>query len=73
MLNGVGLVTGSVMGPLVNSKQGRAFLSMMPGEVLLASFDAVGMFYFSRACYFGKIYENVMYMVLANSKILMHR
>ncbi|KNA16297.1 hypothetical protein SOVF_090470 [Spinacia oleracea] len=41
MLNGVGLVTGSVMGPLVNSKQGRAFLSMMPGEVLLASFDAV--------------------------------
>lgn len=41
MLNGVGIATGSVMGPLVNSKQGRAFFSMMPGEVLLASLDAV--------------------------------
>ncbi|KAL2929022.1 hypothetical protein RDABS01_034433 [Bienertia sinuspersici] len=41
MLDGVGIATGSVMGPLVNSKQGKAFLSMMPGEVLLASLDAV--------------------------------
>lgn len=41
MLNGVGIVTGSVMGPLVNSKQGRAFFSMMPGEALLASLDAI--------------------------------
>jgi len=43
MLNGVGIATGSVMGPLANSKQGRAFLSSTPGEVLLASLDAVGM------------------------------
>lgn len=41
MLNGMGIVTGSVMGPLVNSKQGRAFFSMMPGEALLASLDAI--------------------------------
>lgn len=41
MLNGVGITTGAVMGPLVNSKQGRAFFSMMPGEVLLASLDAI--------------------------------
>ncbi|KMT03200.1 hypothetical protein BVRB_8g197490 [Beta vulgaris subsp. vulgaris] len=41
MLDGVGIASGSVMGPLVNSKQGRAFFSMMPGEVLLASFDAL--------------------------------
>ncbi|KAH9626284.1 hypothetical protein KSS87_007159 [Heliosperma pusillum] len=41
MLNGVGIATGSVMGTLVNSKQGRAFFTMVPGEVLLASLDAV--------------------------------
>lgn len=41
MLDGVGIATGSVMKPLVNSKQGRAFFSIMPGEVLLASLDAV--------------------------------
>ncbi|KAK9705899.1 hypothetical protein RND81_07G090800 [Saponaria officinalis] len=41
MLNGVGIATGSVMGPLVNSNQGRALLSMMPAEVLLASLDAL--------------------------------
>ena len=45
MLDGVGIATGSVMGPLVNSKQGKAFFSMMPGEVLLASLDAVGMLF----------------------------
>lgn len=41
MLNGVGIATGSVMGPLVRSKQGKAFFSMMPGEVLLASLDSL--------------------------------
>ncbi|CAO2822907.1 unnamed protein product [Amaranthus hypochondriacus] len=41
MLQGVGIATGSVMGPLVNSKQGRTFFSLMPGEVLLASLDAI--------------------------------
>ncbi|KAL9242317.1 hypothetical protein vseg_016331 [Gypsophila vaccaria] len=41
MLNGIGIATGSVMAPLVNSNQGRALLSMMPGEVLLASLDAL--------------------------------
>ncbi|KAI9192416.1 hypothetical protein LWI28_022654 [Acer negundo] len=37
----VGVVTGSVMKPLVRSQAGKAFLSMVPGEVLLASLDAV--------------------------------
>lgn len=41
LLNGVGIVSGSVMGPVVNSKPGKAFLRMLPGEVLLASLDAV--------------------------------
>ncbi|KAG5225733.1 senescence/dehydration-associated protein [Salix suchowensis] len=41
MLTGVGLATGSVITPLVKSQAGKAFLSMVPGEVLLASLDAV--------------------------------
>ncbi|KAJ8751065.1 hypothetical protein K2173_016246 [Erythroxylum novogranatense] len=41
MLNGVGVASGSVMAPVVKSQAGKAFLSMVPGEVLLASFDAV--------------------------------
>ncbi|XP_076905413.1 senescence/dehydration-associated protein At4g35985, chloroplastic-like [Bidens hawaiensis] len=41
MLNGVGIATGSVMGPMVRSQAGKAFFSMVPGEVLLASLDAV--------------------------------
>ncbi|XP_015890984.2 senescence/dehydration-associated protein At4g35985, chloroplastic isoform X2 [Ziziphus jujuba] len=41
MLDGVGVATGAVMAPVVKSKAGKAFLSMVPGEVLLASLDAV--------------------------------
>ncbi|XP_059276759.1 senescence/dehydration-associated protein At4g35985, chloroplastic-like [Lycium ferocissimum] len=41
MLNGVGVATGSVMGPMVRSQAGMKFLTMVPGEVLLASLDAV--------------------------------
>ncbi|CAJ1937052.1 unnamed protein product [Sphenostylis stenocarpa] len=41
LLNGVGIVSGSVMAPLVKSQTGKAFLKMLPGEVLLASLDAV--------------------------------
>ena len=41
MLAGVGLATGSVITPMVKSQAGKAFLSMVPGEVLLASLDAV--------------------------------
>ncbi|PHT52107.1 hypothetical protein CQW23_06569 [Capsicum baccatum] len=41
MLNGVGIATGSVMGPMVRSEAGKKFLAMVPGEVLLASLDAV--------------------------------
>ncbi|TXG61468.1 hypothetical protein EZV62_012831 [Acer yangbiense] len=40
-IDAVGVVTGSVMKPLVRSQAGKAFLSMVPGEVLLASLDAV--------------------------------
>ncbi|VVA98843.1 unnamed protein product [Arabis nemorensis] len=41
MLNGAGVVSGSVMVPVVKSKPGMAFFSMVPGEVLLASLDAL--------------------------------
>ncbi|MBA0661684.1 hypothetical protein Goklo_005958, partial [Gossypium klotzschianum] len=41
MLGMVGAASGTVMAPLVSSKPGKAFLSMVPGEVLLASLDAV--------------------------------
>ncbi|KAJ7973789.1 Senescence/dehydration-associated protein [Quillaja saponaria] len=41
MLNGVGIVTGSVMAPVVKSQAGKAFLAMLPGEALLASLDAL--------------------------------
>ncbi|GFY80847.1 senescence/dehydration-associated protein-like protein [Actinidia rufa] len=41
MLDGVGIATGSVLGPVVRSQAGKAFLAMVHGEVLLASLDAV--------------------------------
>ncbi|KAI4380391.1 hypothetical protein MLD38_006587 [Melastoma candidum] len=41
MLDGIQFATGSVMGPVVKSQAGKAFLSMVPGEVLLASLDAL--------------------------------
>lgn len=42
LLNGVIFVTGSVTAPLLQSRAGKAFFGMLPGEVLLASLDAVG-------------------------------
>lgn len=44
MLNGIGIATGAVMRPVVRSQAGKAFLAMVPGEVLLASLDAVSKF-----------------------------
>ncbi|KAL3623698.1 hypothetical protein CASFOL_032514 [Castilleja foliolosa] len=41
LLDVVGIATGSVMGPVIRSQAGKTFLSMVPGEVLLASLDAV--------------------------------
>ncbi|OVA12494.1 Senescence/spartin-associated [Macleaya cordata] len=41
VLNTVGIATGSVVGPIVRSQAGKQFLAMVPGEVLLASLDAV--------------------------------
>ncbi|KAK8656729.1 hypothetical protein V6N13_098669 [Hibiscus sabdariffa] len=41
MLDMVGVASGTVMAPLVNSRPGKALLSMVPGQVLLASLDAV--------------------------------
>ncbi|XP_027358678.1 senescence/dehydration-associated protein At4g35985, chloroplastic-like [Abrus precatorius] len=41
LLNGVGIMSGSVMAPALRSQPGQAFLKMLPGEVLLASLDAV--------------------------------
>ncbi|XP_010267145.1 PREDICTED: senescence/dehydration-associated protein At4g35985, chloroplastic-like [Nelumbo nucifera] len=41
LLDGVGVVTGSVVVPLARSQAGKTFLAMVPGEVLLASLDAV--------------------------------
>ncbi|XP_057751827.1 protein EARLY-RESPONSIVE TO DEHYDRATION 7, chloroplastic-like isoform X2 [Arachis stenosperma] len=41
LLNGVGIVSGSVITPVLKSKTGKKFLKMLPGEVLLASLDAL--------------------------------
>ncbi|KAF9616028.1 hypothetical protein IFM89_027967 [Coptis chinensis] len=41
LLNGVGFVTGSVVKPIARSPAGKALLANVPGEVLLASLDAV--------------------------------
>ncbi|PON45164.1 Senescence/spartin-associated [Parasponia andersonii] len=41
MLDGIGLATGAVMAPMIKSQAGKKFLAMVPGEVLLASLDAV--------------------------------
>ncbi|XP_073157591.1 senescence/dehydration-associated protein At4g35985, chloroplastic-like [Henckelia pumila] len=41
MLDAVGVASGSVMAPVVRSGPGKKFLSMVPGEVLVASLDAV--------------------------------
>ncbi|CAH2049689.1 unnamed protein product [Thlaspi arvense] len=41
MLDRVGIGSASVMAPAVRSQAGQAFLAMVPGEVLLASLDAV--------------------------------
>ncbi|GMP74761.1 hypothetical protein CsSME_00032083 [Camellia sinensis var. sinensis] len=37
----VGIATGTVMAPVVQSQVGKAFLAMVPRQVLLASLDAV--------------------------------
>lgn len=47
MLDGVQFATGSVMAPVVKSQAGKSFLSMVPGEVLLASLDAVSKYHCS--------------------------
>ncbi|PUZ54989.1 hypothetical protein GQ55_5G176200 [Panicum hallii var. hallii] len=41
LLDTVISVTGSMAAPLLRSKQGRAFLATVPGEVVLASLDAI--------------------------------
>ncbi|WOK95703.1 senescence/dehydration-associated protein [Canna indica] len=41
LLDGVLLVTSSVAAPLVQSRAGKSFLAMLPGQVLLATLDAV--------------------------------
>ncbi|KAH9310723.1 hypothetical protein KI387_025758, partial [Taxus chinensis] len=41
VLNGVITVSGAVTGPIFKSKAGKKFFAMLPGEVLLASLDAI--------------------------------
>lgn len=41
LLDGVVLVTSSVSVPLVRSNAGKSLLATIPGEVLLASLDAI--------------------------------
>ncbi|KAG5067700.1 hypothetical protein JHK85_000077 [Glycine max] len=41
LVDGVGIMSGSMMTPVLKSQPGQAFLKMLPGEVLLASLDAV--------------------------------
>lgn len=48
MLDGVQFAAGSVMAPVVKSQAGKAFLAMVPGEVLLASLDAVSEYHYQQ-------------------------
>lgn len=41
LLDVVVSVTGSISAPLFQSKAGKSFISTVPGEVLLASLDAI--------------------------------
>ncbi|KAK7358382.1 hypothetical protein VNO77_00309 [Canavalia gladiata] len=41
LLKGVGIVSGTMISPVIQSEPGKAFLKMLPGEVMLASLDAV--------------------------------
>ncbi|KAH9310724.1 hypothetical protein KI387_025759 [Taxus chinensis] len=41
VLKGVITVSGAVTGPVIMSQAGKKFFSMLPGEVLLASLDAI--------------------------------
>jgi hypothetical protein len=41
MLDTVLSVTGSMAAPLLRSNQGKAFQSSVPGEVILATLDAI--------------------------------
>ncbi|GLJ25327.1 hypothetical protein SUGI_0484840 [Cryptomeria japonica] len=41
VLKGVITASGAVTGPVITSKAGRKFFAMLPGEVLLASLDAI--------------------------------
>lgn len=45
MLDGVGIVTGTIMAPVVKSQAGKSFLAMVPGEIILASLDAVSKYF----------------------------
>lgn len=47
MLDMVGVASGSMMGPVMKSQAGRAFFAMVPGQVLLASLDAVSKYFLS--------------------------
>lgn len=47
LLDVVVSVTGSIAAPIFQSKAGKSFLSMVPGEVLLASLDAISKTYIS--------------------------
>lgn len=41
LLDVVGVAIGSVMGPVIRSQAGKGLLNTVPGEVVLASLDAV--------------------------------
>lgn len=60
MLNGVGIASGSVMGPMVRSQAGQKFLTMVPGEVLLASLDALSKY----PVMLFEIFKNIFIIVL---------
>lgn len=42
ILNGVVKVSGFFAGSVVNSKAGKKFFSLLPGEIVLASLDGFG-------------------------------
>ncbi|KDO68032.1 hypothetical protein CISIN_1g0104971mg, partial [Citrus sinensis] len=47
ILSGVVKVSGFFTGPIVNSKVGKKFFSLLPGEIVLATLDGFSKLFFS--------------------------
>lgn len=63
VLSGVVKVSGIVTGSIVNSKPGKKFFNLLPGEIILASLDGFSMRLFLNIYIFG-LYVCVIFLIL---------